>query len=268
MGGLTALMGAPCTLTARGQILHKKRGGKSKHVRALDHGRFAGVSETSPALHRQCENFPAHCLNAGAGAAIPCGAMALCAVQELGVEPFAPGPGSRSGQGPQGRAFFPKEQFRHEISPRRAGRRLPLFPGGAVLPRVSLHTTGGNASHLYWNRAACRGCARSPSSRSKGRGRAFRQPPGSDPRHKNRNDTASVPYASKPIALAGPAEVFTPSVKRWEASAKEDQNPAGTEDPVLPSLAGLLPFFHPFTQHSSAGLLPGVSPGRPLSRNR
>ena len=78
----------------------------------------------------------------------------LEACEAAGVEPFVPEPGSRSGQGPQGRAIFPKEHFRHD-----AQADAYHCPGGAVLPRVSLHTKGGKASHLYWNRAACRTCA-------------------------------------------------------------------------------------------------------------
>ena len=78
----------------------------------------------------------------------------LEACEAAGVEPFVPEPGSRSGQGPQGRAIFPKEHFRYD-----AQADTYHCPGAAVLPRVSLHTKGGKQSHLYWNRAACRSCA-------------------------------------------------------------------------------------------------------------
>ena len=83
----------------------------------------------------------------------------LEACEAAGVEPFVPAPGRTSGRGPDGRAIFPKEQFRHD-----AQADAYHCPGGAVLPRVSLHTKGGKQSHLYWNRAACSACAASANS--------------------------------------------------------------------------------------------------------
>lgn len=74
----------------------------------------------------------------------------LEACEQAGIETFVPAQGKTSGRSKDGREVFPKEQFRYD-----APADVYHCPGGQQLKRGS-HSQG---RVLYFQRAACRGCA-------------------------------------------------------------------------------------------------------------
>jgi transposase len=77
----------------------------------------------------------------------------LEACEQAGVETFVPMPGSTSGRSTDGKAVFPKEQFRYD-----AASDTYHCPGGQTLPRRGRNRQGGKERILYYAPAACRCC--------------------------------------------------------------------------------------------------------------
>jgi transposase len=77
----------------------------------------------------------------------------LEACEQAGVETFVPEQGTTSGQGRDGRAIFPKGQFRCD-----AAADVYHCPGGRTLPRAGQSHNRGIERMHYFHRAACGDC--------------------------------------------------------------------------------------------------------------
>ena len=78
--------------------------------------------------------------------------LAACAA--AGVTAYVPAPGTTSGKTKDGRAVFPKEKFRYD-----AAADVYHCPGGYTLLFQKKNLNHGQERRLYYDRAACRGCA-------------------------------------------------------------------------------------------------------------
>ena len=78
--------------------------------------------------------------------------LAACAA--AGVSAYVPAPGTTSGKTKEDQAVFPKEKFRYD-----AAADAYHCPGGYTLPFQKQNLNRGQERRLYYDRAACRGCA-------------------------------------------------------------------------------------------------------------